>query len=730
MKKRIWAGILTMALAVNLGGFAAAAAEPATEPTGIKLDARYYTQMPEFGRKHSDLSLLNDEKKEEMVIFTNPDFSEEEWEATKDTYIDIDFNGNISVLQSFYMICETGWIYKQSPIKFKVLPFDPQTQAFAEDGEEVTIDWSIDLGDNRTGAVAILQKPVRAGRVRILFTEVATRYGSFRMGEFAAYGENAVEKVLNLAERGNVTVDFPLVAGSTADLKDTYVGSEIRSEFMPTAETPATIELTLDKAYDLTYMELFGLFAKDAGLKTYDVFYKDQDTWVKLGDTITRTRGIGSSSSNTEYDTIPLNVTTDGVRIVVEDVYKGWGHFRLSDIILRTNTVSGSRIEAQAYTPMQIYNNGYNEVEKLTDGKYHEAMIFDIPDQKPSETTYIDLAASGNTAEFTSFELACNKGLQPNQSILKFKVLPFDEETGAYAQDGEEVSVNWLVDLGDDIKGFAVLKTPVTANSVRLQLTDLAATWGTIRVQELAPYGKVIGKAQNIVNDAKVSVDFPITRGSLENLTDTAWATEIECNVQPTAEKPAVVTMEFDIARELTYAQIVGKYAKDAGITNMDVEYRENNVWKPLKNYIFTRPALNGAYFSEIDTIDLGVKTDGLRFIIRDVNFSWGHFRLSDIILKGKELVPVSFTLEQPVVEDNILKVNITAAGDTNYGKLVYALYSGDRLQDVKILPYTGTADDQYRAEFDIAGMENLRVSAYIWDGMTPLCEKDTRIVE
>lgn len=726
MKRRIWAGILTMVLAVNLGGFAGAAAEPATEPTGIKLDARYYTRMAELNGAKTDLSRMNDGNKHETVIFEAP-----ENHATEDTYMDIDFNGNVSTVQSFDIACYKGLLGKQNPVKFKVLPFDPQTQTYAKDGEEVTIDWSIDLGDD-AGAVAVLQKPVTAGRVRILFTEIAAKWGTFRINEFAAYGQNAVEKVLNLAERGDVTVDFPLVAGAPADLKDTYVGSEIRSEFIPTAENPATIELTLDKAYDLTYMELFGLFARNAGLKTYDVFYKEQGTWVKLGDTITRTRDIGSSSSNTEFDVIPLNVTTDGIRIVVKDVYKEWGHFRLSDIILRTNTVSGARIDAQAYTPMKIFNNGYNEVEKLTDGKYHEAVVFDIPDQTPSGTTYVDLVASGNMAEFTSFELACNKGLQPNQSILKFKVLPFDEETGAYAQDGEEVSVNWLVDMGEDIKGFAVLKTPVTSSGVRLQLTEVAATWGTIRVQELAPYGNVIGKAQNIVADAAVSVDFPITNGSLENLTDTDWATEMECNIQPTAEKPAVITMEFDIARELAYAQIVGKYAKDAGIADMDVEYRENNAWKLLKNYTFTRPALNGAYFSEIDTINLGVKTDGLRFVIRDTNFSWGHFRLSDIILKGKELVPVSFILDQPVVENNTLKVNITAVGDTNYGRLVYALYSGDRLQDVKFLPYTGVAldPDQYSAEFTVENMEGLRVSAYIWDGLTPLCKKDTKIVE
>jgi|GEM_PF-4582369 len=998
MFRKYTAGLLI--LAMLLSSFCAIPVF-AGEPTlaGSFIPQRAYTNLSPFNQ---DIYNLNNQNYDGPFILNKP-------EAFDDSaYIDIFFNDGVPTVKSFDVACNTGLMKDQAITELGVVGFDDANGVWKKDEQRLVLDYNVAAGDT-TRAVATLETPITSSKIRVYIRNANVTWGTIRIEELAAYGDISTTGFENLAGKGTVTADFDFVAGSAAQITDGIYGTEVRSEFAPTAEKPGIVTFDFgENYYDLTSLEMIGIFAKQAGIKSFDIEYKVKGEWTKYGQTVTIARPHGLGADALEFDEIPLEVTTNALRLKITETYTEWGHFRFGEIVLRgtegkqpdepseenvivttpkemaviqrngedkgnisvtgkvavdgdiieailysgemqiasqqiqvqsdrtfegaltanaggwyklvltlkkdnasigrktiskvgigdvfiiagqsnsanyaqkrmqaeddrivaynpnsdvwgvandpqpiiedgtdqagmevrtrgstwpamtnelikhtnvpiglyscgrgastidmwqpkylddpaesnnpqsqkmlyrrirqaiellkptgfkailwhqgdsepsnvtaqmyvdslNNIIEQSRIDAgfevpwliakaswgytmpddrvelignaqegmadkqrkifkgadtnqftqgyrvddwhfnsagqinagrkwaeailkafdipqlsdiemvppldewdnsvkldaRAYTKMEFFNMDNSDMTRLHDGKYNDPVIFSIPGGRLDENDYIDINFNGVICKVIKFDMACNKGLQPDQSISKFKVYAYNDQEGTWSDDAEEVTVNWSEIDGDVIKATVSLQKPVTTSRVRLQLTEVKATWETIRVQEFAPYGlyysgKVI---EDLSKQAEITSNIPFVHGSIEDISDKQFATEFRSEKKVTPADPGIITFDFkDSYFNINAAELVSIFANSAGIKQMDIEYRDGGEWVKLGDTLnFQRPNGLGSDKFELDRIDIGKVTNGIRFLIKDTYYEWSHFRISEIMLYGKE---------------------------------------------------------------------------------------------
>lgn len=297
------------------------------------------------------------------------------------------------------------------------------------------------------------------------------------------------------------------------------------------------------------------------------------------------------------------------------------------------------KLDARYYTKMSAYNIDNSNMGRLHDGEYNEPVILNVPGGVLDENSYIDVIFNGNISEVTEFDMACNRGLQPNQSISKFEVCGFDDKEGKWSDEKEEVSVNWSEADGDVIKARVKLDKHIISSRIRIKLTEVKATWETIRIQEFAAYG--IGgsgeKIKDIVSEADISTNLTFIHGGVKDLTDKEFATEFRSDCKITEENPAVIT--FDFRNKYFYVnaiEMISLFAPSTGVKKMNIEYQENGKWIEFEDaFRFDRPNGKGTDSFELDRIDIGKVISGIRFVIKETYFEWNHFRISDIMIYG-----------------------------------------------------------------------------------------------
>ncbi len=615
---------------------------PAPELTGEFIPQRAYTNLSPFNQ---DIYNLNNQNYDGPFILNKP-------EAFDDSaYIDIFFNDGVPTVKSFDVACNTGLMKDQAITELGVVGFDDANGVWKNDEQRLVLDYNVAAGD-ATRAVATLETPITSSKIRVYIRNANVTWGTIRIEELAAYGDISTTGFEDLAGKGTVTADFDFKNGAAAQITDGVYGTEVLSEFAPTAEKPGIVTFDFgENYYDLTSLEMIGIFAKQAGIKSFDIEYKVKGEWTKYGETVTVERPHGIGTDGIEFDEIPLEVTTNALRLKIAETYTEWGHFRFGEIVLRGTEGEdpnppepeepSEKLDARAYTKMSFYSVDNSDMTRLLDGKYSDPVIFNIPGGQLTENDYIDIIFNGSVCKVLRFDMACNKGLQPNQSISKFKVYAYNDQEGTWSDDAEEVTVNWSEIDGDVIKATVSLQKPVTTSRVRLQLTEVKATWETIRVQEFAPYGlyysgKVI---EDLSKQAEITSNIPFVHGSIEDISDKQFATEFRSEKKVTPADPGIITFDFkDSYFNINAAELVSIFANSAGIKQMDIEYRDGGEWVKLGDTLnFQRPNGLGSDKFELDRIDIGKVTNGIRFLIKDTYYEWSHFRISEIMLYGKE---------------------------------------------------------------------------------------------
>ena len=305
----------------------------------------------------------------------------------------------------------------------------------------------------------------------------------------------------------------------------------------------------------------------------------------------------------------------------------------------------GSKLDSRSYTDMPL-ESGNSEMNKLNDGTMDGAVAVKMKkDVDMSDGKYfVDIVCNGFIAKYQSLDLGCNVGLIKDQSIKKIGVAGYNDETNTWPSGPQQTyDITWLKS-GDSYTGKAVVNfdTPITSSRLRVYILDANRTWDNFRMEELAAYGELTGKGiDSLTRNASVTTNFTCEGNfPLSNLTDRYFASEMLTNFNATPENPGIITMDFgDKYYDFDRMDMVGLFAKNAGVTAMTIEYKNGGEWTKLKDVTFNRSGRNGSDGSQIDRIDLGVVTNGLQFKVTEHKNSWGHFRISEIALYGPSLV-------------------------------------------------------------------------------------------
>ncbi|MBP3360286.1 MAG: hypothetical protein J6N52_05495 [Clostridia bacterium] len=664
MKKVSLIGLLvTAVLFVWSGSFTALAAD-------TRLDARSFTSMPlESG--HDDMDKLKDGSYEGAVVVSTVNTP-----INENSYIDIYFNGYIANVNALEIACNESLFDAQGVTGIAVLGYDDNTQRWNELPDEYTPEYIAEAGVKK--AHVTLKSTIKASRIRVYIREANTKWSNFRLEELAAFGSLSGEDINSLTKKASVTASFDGVSRIT-DGK--FASEAIVEGVKPTESEPAVITFDFGYYYSISDMEMVTLFARNAGIKSMDIEYKENNTWAKLGDTINFTRGEGKGSTNFEIDRIPVNITTTALRILIKDVYYDWSHFRLSDIFIyeKTPVLSGTRLDARSFTNMPL-ERGHDDMDKLKDGSYEGAVVVSTANTPINENSYIDIYFNGYIADVNSLEIACNEGLLNDQGVTAIGVLGYDEKAHKwFSTPAEEYGLSYAIQDGNARKAYVTLKTPVKASRIRVYIRDANTTWNNFRLEELAAFGSLTGeKIENIAGNAAVTSSF----GGEDKITDSNFASETVVNgAKPTKENPAMVSFDFgNNYYRITDMEMITLFARNAGIKEMDIEYKVNNAWTKLGDTInFTRGEGKGSTNFEIDRLPVNAVTNGIRFIIKDTYYEWSHFRLSDIILYGESEMSasVSFyhnnTPAESLNEGEITaKIDISSLTDDVYCFLCY----------------------------------------------------------
>ncbi|MEG2584614.1 MAG: hypothetical protein RSA27_08915, partial [Oscillospiraceae bacterium] len=283
-----------------------------------------------------------------------------------------------------------------------------------------------------------------------------------------------------------------------------------------------------------------------------------------------------------------------------------------------------------------------------------------------------------------------------------------DYETNDWLKNEQEYTLDYSITEGSVKRAIVNLTTPIVSDRIRVKIKAANVTWGTIRIEELAAYGELTGNkiTANIVPEATVTTDIEFVAGDVNVIKDGDFASEARSEKLPSIEAPKTVTYDFgEKYYNFSTMEVVGLFAKDAGIKAMDIEYKKLGEWTKLGETInFARPNGTGTTNMEIDEIPIGIVSNGIRIKIKEAYSGWGHFRFSDILLYGK-------------AEVNAAPLQGTRLDTRNYTKIELFNQDIDKLNDGKydngpfILKAIGsepnfTIDDTYNIDIYANGYE------------------------
>ena len=310
--------------------------EVAEEPpalTGIKLDARSYTEMPLISGE-DDMSKLNDGSIDNGAVVAN---AVQDVDMTDGSfYIDIVTHGMLSNFQCLDLGCAASMVDDQAVTRIGVAAYDDAAHTWpATYTEEYAVNWIKADGEYTGKAIVPLKQPLKTSRLRVYILDANRTWDNFRMEELAAYGEWLGEKPENLAGKAEVTANFDCEGNFPfSNLTDVDFASEALTNFAATTENPAIITMDFgEDYYEIESMDMVGLFATDAGVTRMTIEYLKDGEWSVLREAAFQREGR-YGTTNSQIDRIDLDVTTNGIRFKITEYINHFGHIRISEMAL------------------------------------------------------------------------------------------------------------------------------------------------------------------------------------------------------------------------------------------------------------------------------------------------------------------------------------------------------------------------------------------------------------
>ena len=654
--KRLYSLCISVLMVCNLCAVVPAAAEPAPELIGTKLDARSYTEMPlESGNR--DMGKLNDGTMDGAVVVS---LSKDVDMSDGSYYVDIVCNGYEATFQSLDLGCNEGLVDTQGIKKIGIAAYDDAAQTWpAGPAETHDITWPKSGGAYTGKTVVHLNTPVTSSRLRVYILDANREWDNFRMEELAAYGELTGNRVESLAKHAAVTANFECDGGKPlSSLTDQDFATEMLTNFEATAENPGIITMDFGESYyEFESMDMAGLFSTDAGVTAMTIEYKKDGAWTKLKDeTFNRSGRYGTT--NSQIDRIALGVTTNGLRFKITDYVKSWGHFRISELALYGKAGDSpdpgpdpepvkSLLDAVYLTTVPL-DPSYSDLKRLNNQSVYanEPVVVNVSKDVNMGRDYcFDVVFKGKLADVQGIEFACYQAFFKHQSVKRIDVDWYDEASGQWKAALTDHVLAWKQssESEDLAKAMAYLPAGIKTSRIRVYIKDANREWDNLRIEEMAVYGEMLEeKPENLAAAAETSVSYafdPVYYAAA-NLTDGDYDTKLTSKegVQPSEQEPVCISFDFGgDYYKIDALELATAYARYCGILTGELQYLEYGAWKTLKPFNFTRGGIAATDDYEIDQIAAGVVTNGLRLKITSVilDQTYHNFSINEITVRG-----------------------------------------------------------------------------------------------